>query len=307
MATNYHTGTYLLQGMKRRGLVPTSQNTFTDAEFLEMASEELRTYIVPLLSGVRERYGISSSTQTITAGMDTYDVPTRAIGANPERVLILDGDKYVPVDRLEPEREHDFGTSGAVAGYILRGNRVQLVPNPASSGTLKFEYFQRPSRIVATSAVAEVSVAAAAGATSVTVTATVPSTFTTSETYDFVSGTPHFNTTAVDLTPSAVSGTTWSYASGIPVALAKGDFICLANESPIPQCPVELHPLLAQRTAYKVWESLGNSNKAMLLKASCNEMLGTLKGLLSPRAAGNPRYIVNRNGPGWGRRAWKRV
>lgn len=303
---NVYSATFLVSSIKRRGLIPTGQTTFTDAELLLIANEEVQTYIVPILSGVRERYGLTTTTQAYTAGTADYDIPTRAVGSNPERVLKLDSDRYVPLDRIEPSRENDFGATGDPVGYLLKGNKVQLIPNPSAGGTIKFEFFERPNRVVALTEVAEVATAAAVGATSVTVSSTVPATYTTSVTYDFVQGTPHFNTTARDLTPSAVSGTTWSYASGLPVALAKGDYICLANESPIPQVPVELHSVLAQRVAYRVFESLGNVAKAGQLEGQASKMAEKAKSLLAPRSDGSPRVIINRNGPGWGRRSWRR-
>ncbi len=303
---NAYTTTFLLAAIKRRGLVPTSQSTFTDAELLAMATEELQTYLVDLLVGVRENYGLVTSTVAITSGTQEYYIPERAVGGNPKRVLILANTSYIPLVRVEPEREFDFGTSGTVQGYILKGNQVRLVPAPTSSGTLQFEYYQRPNRLVELTAVAQVSVAAAVGATSVTVSSTLPGTITTSTPCDFVKGKPGFDTLATDLTPSAASGTTWSYSTGLPVALEVGDYICLAKESPIPQIPVELHPILAQRTAFKVMEALGRSDKAAMLEKVGAEMASKVRKLLAPRAEGASRVIVNRYAPGWRRSSWRR-
>lgn len=303
MATNYHTTTYLLASLKRRGMIPSTDEALATADFLALADEELQTYVVPLLMSVREEYLVAAKDHTITADDTTYAIPTRAIGGKLRDVAISDSSgQFHSLSRIEPERAADYGTTGGPNGYKLQNNSVVLVPGASgSSDTLRLTYFQRPNRLVATSAVGEIT--AINTATRVVTCSNVPTTFTTSETYDLVKGTPGFENHAIDQAVSAsvtgASGTV-TFSSTLPEDLAVGDFVCLAGESPVPQVPVELHPLLNQRVAFKVQEALGDP-KAGLAKQVCDEMKKNVMTLLTPRSEGSARLIINRYGPGFGR------
>ena len=51
------TTTELLASIKRRANIPTASGVFGDAELLSMATEELRSYIVPLVRKERDTDG----------------------------------------------------------------------------------------------------------------------------------------------------------------------------------------------------------------------------------------------------------
>ena len=176
-----------------------------------------------------------------------------------------------------------------------------LVPSPSQSGTLRLEYHRRPSALVTTSAVATISSINGAR-TVITTTATIPSTIVSGISVDVVDNTPGFKTLVMDATTTATtSGTTITLTAALPSSVAAGDYVCLAGESPVPQIPVELHPLLAQRTKAAALEALGDP-KAVQAMQVCDRMRQSAMVQLSPRSKGSPRYLINRNAPGLGRR-----
>ena len=82
--------------------------------------------------------------------------------------------------------------------------------------------------------------------------------------------------------------------------MTAGDYVCAEGESPVVQLPVELHPLLVQRVVMKVLEANGGKQFDRA-KAVCDEMLKDVHSMLAPRSEGSPRYLINYNGPGFGR------
>lgn len=291
MAANPYTTTYLLASLRRRGMIPSTDEALATADFLAFADEELQTEVVQVLLAAREEYLVSKIPydQTIVSGTTTYAIPPRAIGGKLRQVLTVDsnGDEC-PLTRVEPEH------SGSDAGYMFEGNTIELTSTQIT-GTLRQTYFMRPNRLVATTAVGLIS---AINTGTGVITCNVPSTFTTSERFDFVKGTPGFECLAIDKTPSAVGGASITFStSDLPSGLAVGDYVCLAGESPIPQIPVELHPFLSQRIVVRALEALGDP-KAAVAEKTADRLRARAVSLIAPRDQGARRVIINRNGPG---------
>ncbi len=299
---NAFTSTELLASLKRRGLIPTATATFSAADFYKIVDEEMQTYIVPLLLSVKEEYLVVSEDVTVTAGTTEYYIPQRAIANRLRDVTLADGNgSYHPLTRLEPENIDAFAERiHGAGGYYLQGNKIVL-SSATSSGTMRLTYYQRPGRVVATTAVGEITAIAGINVT----IAAAPATFTTSVTYDFVKGRPGFDTLGKDYSASA-AGTTMTFTSSPPTGLAVGDFITLSQESPIAQAPVELHPLLSQRVTATVLHALGDA-KAENAYGVADKMEARILKLLSPRTDGSTRKVVNKYGVGRGRtnnRGW---
>jgi hypothetical protein len=290
-----YTSDQLLASIRRRGSLPDSSNSVgADSHLYALINDELQTYMVELLLDIDEEYLVATADTTTTAGTAAYDLPARAIGRKLRRLLTsADSDAFAELARIEPSDENS-----GYSGYKWQGDRIVLLQEPTSSYTLRFEYFQRPSKVVATSAVAVVS-AINTSTKTVTTSATVPSTFSTSVTFDFVRAKPGFRNLAIDQTTTVCAGTTITFTDTLPTDLAVGDYVCLADESPVPQLPAECHPLLAQRVCFKALESIGDP-KAAVTKAVADEMEERVIGVLSPRDEGASRYIKNRHAPGFG-------
>jgi hypothetical protein len=242
---------------------------------------------------------VASSDVSVTASTTEVYIPERAIAGKLRDVAVVDGTSVRPMTRFEPDVVGYSTSTAGLGGYYLKGNKIVFVGTPPTS-TLRVTYYQRPNRVVATTAVGEIT--AIAGNT-ITISA-APSTFTTTVTYDFVKGKSGFDTLGKDYAVSA-AGVSMVFTSTVPSDLAVGDYICLAQETPIPQIPVELHALLAQRVAATVLHSLGDPKASTAYEVAADMEKRALK-VLSPRAEGSPRVIVNRYGAGWSSRNRRR-
>lgn len=294
----------LITDVQGRAMLASSSNTLATADYLRFINDEIQTYITPFVLSLREEFFVTSKDVSVTAGTSSYAIPTRAIGAKLRDVKLLSGSDYIPLVRLEPETvaRSPQSTTGQPMGYYLEQNNVVLYPTPGASTTLRLAYFIRPNRCVS---LADTGTLSTVGATTVVISGSVPSGWGTSAAnYDFVNSTPHFECRAID--KSATRSSTTFTLSAVPSNVAVGDYIALAGETPVPQIPVELHPLLAERVAVRALQALGDP-KVEIAMASADRMKKSAETLLTPRSEGSSRYAINYNAPGWrrGSRYWR--
>lgn len=290
MATDYTT-TALLASIRRRASIPTTSVTGgATSDLLAYANEELQLSLMSDILPKQEEYFSKDSDTTLTSAT-VYRLPSRAVGGVLRMVSLVDsnGAMLGTLNRIEPERIADYPTSGTLAGFYIRNNAVVLVPSSSSTAaTLRMTYFIRPNQLVSSGT----QPITAINTSTKTVTVSTTSGFSTSTPVDLVANTPGFESLAVDLTPSAVGGTTVTFSSTLPTDLAVGDHLCLAGQSPIPQVPEVYHPILAQRVACAYLEASGAPELAAAA-ARLQKMEEAAGILISPRSPGNPRKLVN--------------
>lgn len=280
----------LIADVKAGASIPTSQNLFTNADFLRLANKEMELGIVPMILGTREEFFVTHQDYSIQADKAEYAIPKRAIGEKLRDVQVVNGTNLVSMPRLEPEF---IGASDAGReGFYLRGGRVVLQPIPKTTAhTLRLSYFKRPGRLVEVSACGRVQ-SIDTGLNQVTLTGAPPSTFNNNVKVDFVKSEPGFENSGIDYPISAISGSVLTFAS-LPADLEVGDYVCLAGESPIPQIPVELHTLLAQMVIVRCLQAQGRDAKTEQDKL--DRMIQAALILLTPRVDGEPRKITAPN------------
>lgn len=303
VATNHYTAdALLLPALKRRGMLPNTSETLADTDYYALADDELQSYIVPILIKAAEEYLIYTEETSLTAGDDTYPIPYRAAGGKIRDIWLSNGNttSYKQLQRIETERIGDYSASGSPVGYRFEGANIIIMPSPTTGGSIRVKYLMMPSRLVAATACAKV--VTVTHATKTITLAATPAAFVTGELLDVVRQKPGFDTLTID-NPVTVSGTTLTFTNALNTDIAVGDYVCLAGESPIPQIPAALHPLLAQRVVYRSLEALGDPKAAGAL-AGCQELERLSLSLLSPRSDGSSRAVVNRYGPGF-RHNWR--
>ena len=295
-----YTTANLLTSVKRKAMIPSSQGTFTDVDILEIATEEIQVGMVPMLLKVREEYYVTFEDQSIVQDQDAYPIPKRAIAGALRDILYSPADpvgtrsEIVSVPRVEPDEiPWRQNTSAAFSDYYfaLRDNNILLVPTPRSSrGTLRLLYHRRPSNLIETSAAAQVT--ALTSSDTVTVNA-VPDTISATTTVDLIKGEPGFDFHQVDRAIAAVDNVanTIQFSSDYDTDLAVGDWIAISGDSPIPQVPLELQSVLAQRVVVQILESLGDQNGKASAENKLRQIEESVMNLITPRMRGEPRKV----------------
>lgn len=299
MPTADYTTTGFLASVKRRVMLATQSETFSDADILAIATEELQSYVFPFLISVREEYAVTTTDIAYTSATAFYELPEFAVGDKARDVLLLRDGKYWQLDRIEPERIQDHAATANVPyGFSFQGSKIQLIPAPTTSGTIRIKYFHRPGWLVPVSEVASISGVSGSNVTPNNLLVNngdrVSIVSSKAPYYIIGSGTVlSVNIPDVDLSFDA------------QVAGAEdGDYLCFIGEAPIPQVPTELHPLLVARTIYAMYVAQGDGRAQEALQ-NCELLKKNLLTVLTPRSEGNARYIINRHGPGWRNPSWR--
>lgn len=302
-----YTTAVLLSDIKSRGMIPTSQSTFTEEGMLNLATTVLWSKVVPLLKSVREEFYVDRLDYSIVAGKEFYAIPERAVGSMLRDLLytsdntVTNNSTFYSCDRLEPDRApetHNYTGGFGTPSFYFVNNQVTLKPVPSSAqGTLRMRYYRRPNALVTVNSCAKIT---AVNSTTEVVVNAIPLSWTTSELFDITPAKPHYRPYAIDqaVTTLDTVGLTITFSS--PVldeegnnALSVGDYIGKATETCIPEIPLEMQPLLAQRTVAKVLEALGDEQGFARAEGMGDKLEEEVLDLISPRIDGEPRKVVS--------------
>jgi hypothetical protein len=293
-----------------------STEALTDAAILRLASNVLRTHCADLLVGTRSGRLVTDvlnsgggTAQVITAGTSTYALPERALASGVADVTILlsDGDTVtewsapeIPAAQAWRFRNNHGGWDSPYA-YTWSDDSIELLPHPTTTAYLvRIKYPRGLMRLVPLASAARVT---SATATVITTTATVPSTWSASETLDVISGRPNGSPRGIDQAGTLISGTSITIAAGVPDGTALGDYVCLDSETVIPPVPDVVWPVLVAGASVEVLRAIADPGGTMEAKERLGEAMTRARALLSPRSRGASQKIVAR---GYGtRRGWR--
>lgn len=290
-----YTTTEFITNVKKRAAVPTSQSTYSVQNMLAFADAELRSFVVPTIMRSQEFYYAFDVDTAINAS-GSYDISSRAVGGKVSNVCLVNGNdrrdlNWITEDQLVRYDQSNYGRPGV---YIKR-NQIKLVPiDGAGYSTLRATIFIRPGQLVATAECAQITAINTGTNTLTFALGTIPATFTVSIKLDFIQQNPHFDHLSIDMTPSSVTSTTIVFSS-LDSRLQVGDWVCLAHQSCIVQCPVEMHGLLEQATANTILRAQGDLEKAAAGDKKLADIYETSKNTYSPRIESEGKKVINRS------------
>tara|TARA_R110002020_G_scaffold22446_1_gene75911 strand:+ start:867 stop:1799 length:933 start_codon:yes stop_codon:yes gene_type:complete len=303
----------LVSAVRMRCQLPTAANDgkFTDLNILELAYEELLTYVLPEVRKARGNYYVRSLDYAVASGVSDYSIPPRAQGASLRDVTYIDpnGNGW-SIPEIPLEDSDYYKSSGSTWWstayvYTIEGNKVRLRPEPTREGTLRLRYYERPGRLVPVSEAMKV---AGFGPNPNQVQGDVPLTWTNANIFDSLSAGPTFDTFGMDATAAVVTagvGGSIDFTDPYPSELAVGDYIALATESPVVQLTVELQPVLTSATVVRVLEALGDLQGVGVAQAKMERQMGQAVAHIQPRNDGEQPRIINRRGPLRFSRRWQ--
>lgn len=280
--------TAIVAAIRVRAASPSSGQALSTAQILRILDDETLP-VVALIKSQRENFFQTSSSQSLVASQAGYRIPSRAVGASIHQALYVDADgQEIPLNPLQvsdvPRYRSQATETGTPHSFYLDQAQVVLVPAPATaSGSLKLVYETRPNRLVATTETATIT-AINTGTNQVTISS-APTGFPTSSTrYDFIKATSPFECLAVD--QSATRSSTTLTFSSLPSGLAVGDYVALAGETPVPQVPQDLIPLLQARGTVAVLQTLGDQEAVGVAVGQLQQAEAAAVSLISPRVSG---------------------
>lgn len=291
-----YTSTELLASIKTRAMIPSSQNTFQDSDLLNLANEEMESFIVGTLMRVQEEYLVYTQQIPLVQGQTRYRIPERAIGMKIRDIVMVTNSSKYYLPRIAREAIPEFDSQNLGAGFYLENNNIVLLWEPnASEGYLEVSTFGRPGKIVESILYQEIT-SVDTSTNTLGMTTLLPA-FIVGAKVDVqthLSGSEYLlrsaTITAIDLVNKTV--TVDLDTSKVQV----GDYLCEEFECAVPQCPEEMHPLLAQRVVCRVLEALNDKDGLANASQKLKEMEVNILALTDSRVEGKPQKVNNRRG-----------
>lgn len=290
------TSTDLVTSIASRGLFPRSQQTFSDSDILRFANEELSNDVVPLVVHHNEEYYVREIAIPLIPGRDRYRIPGRALGGKLRSLHYVDASgNSNPLPKIAREALHLHPVSSdRPVGFYIQGNDIRTVPSRITGTglTLVAAIHMRPNRIVPLNRCRKV---VSATPSSVTLTS-VPPHLKAGERIDVLSRHAGTETKYFDVAIVGVVGQTLLLsADALGDDIEIGDWVALADETPIPQCPEELHTFLLELTSVRILQALNNTAAIQLKQPGIDRMRAQIGNLIDNRVVGNPTKFVNKN------------
>lgn len=305
------TSSELIRSIKRRAMIPSDQNTFTDSDFLEMLNEELQYFGIPHLLRTHEEYLLVSEDITLVNGTNKYPIPYRALGNKLREVSYVTNvsgltsqpttEQIYELSRISvddlPDYNNYASSKNTQAFYVENNNIVLLGEVPITNAVLRMHYYIRPNTLVEDKYAGKIT--SIDTGTGVITVETFPDAFAASPDMDFVMHKSPNIIRSFDKTPTAVDATTKTVTfatTDLPDNLEVGDYLNVAQETIVPQMPVELHAILAQRVAVAALEALGDQEGMAMAQRRLEAMEKSSNDLIDNRVEGAPEKITNRHG-----------
>ncbi len=273
--------------------MPASQVLMNDADILAIADYVTKSKVVPLIKSVRQEFFVVTSREALVANKDLYDIPYRALARTLRDLKLVDSsDNKSDIVLIPVEDEHMYRAGTLPAGFYFKGDKIAIVPKPQSTAySLEKWWEMPPSKLVQSANAAVVQTVVGDNVT----VSSVPASITTGSLVDFVKGVSGNSTVAYDLLVTNIAGNTISFGSGVVADfLVPGDYISVAQTTPVLQIPNEAEPYLETCAGIQVLKAIGDYEGADRLSADEKDEATNLKILLEPRIEGEGVKIVNR-------------
>ena len=312
MSKYFYTSDDLIKSIKSRCLVPTNQNTFTEQDFLDFATEEMNMAIVPLVLQANQDYYLISEDIPIVQGQTAYDIPYRAIGNKVRDVVIADysgsNNNLRELFRINIgdlsaySGSYGDGTVGSSAFYVANNQIVLVDPQANAGSVLRFTYYLRPNSLVPNDQVGVVE--SVDFNTGIITLSSYPEVFSQTaslnQPLDFIQQkSPHkilsYDVPGFTSTNSTLKTITMNPAD-IPTTLASGDRVAFATQTDIPQIPSDMHVLLAHRVATRILEAIGDNEGLQNANQKLAELQQNASSLIHNRTEEAPKKVTNFRG-----------
>lgn len=298
----YLTTDTLIDSVKRRAMIPETQQTFQESDFLAFANEEMDLGCIPHVLSFHEEYFARTDLVDMVANVSRYQIPERAVGGKLRELAYQDSSgnifemSRIKVDDIPSYQNNVIQNSFTL--FYVEGSEICLVPVTGNlpSGKLRFTYYLRPNEMVAQD---QVSIITNINTTTGVITVdAIPSAFTLSTTLDIIQTKNPHRTLALDILAIGLNttGNTITFTTtDLPTALAVGDHIALSEQTIVPQIPSDLHSMLAQRVAARCLESLGDAQGLTTANLKLTEMEKKTATIIDDRVEGAPLKVVNKH------------
>jgi len=291
----------LIDTIRRRAMIPDDSSVFTNEDLLEIMNEEIDVGLLSTLMSLNEEHLVVQEDIDTAKDRTSYTIPYRAVGNKLRDVAYVDSSGGIyEMSRISLEELSDyryFKSASREQVFYIQNNQVKLVDTTvADFEKLRMYFYMRPNKLEDTNRIGVIT--NINRTTGVIEVSNFPDNFSSLPKMDFVQAETPNKILSYDISPSAVNQNTRTVtftASDIPESLIVGDYLCRAQETPVPNLPTEFHPILAQRVAVHVLESLGDTEGMGNAMRRLQGMEAAVMQLVDDRVEGAPQKINPRH------------
>jgi len=297
------TSNKLVSDVKRRAMIPQSDRTFTESDFLDILNEEFSIGLLPKILELHEEYYVVPEILTPISGTNPprYTIPYRAIGNKLRDVRVRHNtNSFTELTRISPDNI-DIYTDSSTNAFYVENDEIVVLAN--LQGSLEVTYFFKPNELVDVKRGAKITgINNTVDTNNVPITeieiSAIPSHFTSGIKYDIVRGKSPNKVLSYDMDSVSINTTVKTVTfltANVPSNIVLGDYLMEAEETIFPQLPVELLPVLTQMSAIACLDAIGDVEASNKANMKLVKMEKNLTVLIDNRVEGAPKKIVNKN------------
>ncbi|TGM95043.1 hypothetical protein EHR02_00120 [Leptospira levettii] len=259
----------LIENIKLRASLPTSQELYTTERFIQILNSEMKTKLIPFIMRMKESHFISQTDVTLENGRDYINFPQDALG---QTILDLFINKErVALNHLAEKENSNYGIY--LEGYKIRFKNPDYYRNK----TITIYYYKRPLTLISTSKTAKV---IGINGNIIDLDTNVSS-FNVSTELELINCCEPFESKGTLTIVNRLANKQIEVNDGSLISL--NDYLSPKNYTPIPQIPLEAFELLTQRCVIKCLEGIKDDKGVNMAMADYNNMEREISTLLSPR------------------------
>lgn len=302
------TGDKMISSVRLRTMAPDDVSVFTDEEILDIIDEELQVQILDKLVELHgENLTISVDIPVNSSG--SYSIPYRALGNKIRDVSLISGGQTYELSQISIGELPDFtyaqGYTRFLELFYVENNQIKLVSPTRSYDYIRFRYLLRPSyltKVERTGIISSIVKDEVAGTATLSLSQ-VGKTFTLNDKYDIVGQKTPNKIRVFDLEPTSFTNNTatgtivfnLSDVEDVYDDIEVGDYVTLAEETPVPNIPTEMFPLLAQASAVHILESMTDTEALQNATARLEKISKSVQQLVDYRVDLAPKKIKPRH------------
>ncbi len=299
MSKRILTGDKLVESVRNRAMIPNDTSVYTDTNILTIANEELDAQLLSQLLALHEEH-LTVHIDIPANAVGFYDIPSRAIGNKIRDVVMIKAGQEYEMTQISIGELSDKSHYNA---FYVESDQVKLVNAEQALDSIRIYYYIRPNYITKLEEAAIIQdISTLDDIVTINFSTTVPDAFAIGEDMDIVGGKTPNKIKALDLEAVEVNQTlkyvkfNLSDIEDVLGSITKGDYVCLAEESPVPNIPTEMQPVLAQYTAVFILEALGDTEGLNNAEKKLAKMVKSVTQLVDDRVELAPKKIKPRHG-----------
>lgn len=293
MAHTPNTLNDMIAVVKRKAMLPASQQLFSDDDLVDYIADEMSSVLLPKTMSIREEYFVDRLDVTFVTDQVFYDLPSRAVGAKiRDIVLVTDDGTEINVPRLTSEEiSKSRGIGASTFGFFFEGNKIGFHPvnnNPTTSFRIK--YFRRPNHPVLEKNAGQV-LSWNTTTKIVTLSRAIPN-LAVNGYVDIMDSNSPYGPVADSVQVTAIAGNTITVESTFDfTVLTVGDWVTLEYHAPVIQMPTEAHEVIIQSAVTSVLSSMQDPGTKIASELYQQKLMNYLD-MMKDRVEGEPKRIV---------------